>query len=121
MKQPSLIQSHSKLNKDNLSRLEKISRYAELERVVNKDKQMYVESPNDYVIASSNKDVYHKVQVGEVNRIDIISTKYYGTPLLYWAICKANHIENPLILPVGVVLRIPHISNIYDSGVIVHG
>jgi hypothetical protein len=37
---------------------------------------------------------------------------------MYWAIAVMNHIDNPLDVPVGVVLRIPAIESIYDTGVI---
>lgn len=42
--------------------------------------------------------------------LDYLSTLYYNTPLLYWAIADINDIIDPLItIPKGTELKIPQI------------
>lgn len=95
-----------------------MSRYSNLKRLVNLNGDTYIESPNKFEIKESNHDIYYAVEKGYENRLDLISNKFYGTPLMYWAIAVMNHIDNPLDVPSGVVLRIPAIESIYDTGVI---
>lgn len=53
-------------------------------------------------------DIYHTVLVSEVGRLDLISMKYYNTPLLYWKIAETNGIVDPIgEIVIGMVLRIP--------------
>lgn len=57
-------------------------------------------------IPSSDSDTVHVVGAGE--RIDNISYKYYGTPLLWWVIAERNNIDLPLAdLRQGLELTIP--------------
>jgi hypothetical protein len=46
------------------------------------------------------------------NRIDLVSLKFYGTSDMYWAICYANGIADPLNLPAKTILAIPHINGL---------
>ena len=50
--------------------------------------------------------VYHVVVEGE--RLDQISNKYYGRPSMWWSILEVNpHVDNPLNITPGTVLRVP--------------
>lgn len=100
------------------SRQDKISRYSNLKRLVNLDGNTYIETPNKIEIRESSRDIYYSVEKGYENRLDLISNKFYGTPLMYWAIAVMNRIDNPLDIPSGVVLRIPAIESIYETGAI---
>lgn len=97
---------------------DKLSRYSNLKRVVCKDGKEYIETPNKPIIQETNKDSFYSVEKGLENRIDLISNKFYGTPLLWWAIAYMNHISNPLKVESGIVLRIPAIESIYNSNMI---
>nr|DAP29834.1 MAG TPA: baseplate wedge protein [Bacteriophage sp.]DAS48236.1 MAG TPA: baseplate wedge protein [Caudoviricetes sp.]DAU66600.1 MAG TPA: baseplate wedge protein [Caudoviricetes sp.] len=116
MHKPSLIKTE--ITQSFTSRQDKISRYSKLKRLVNLNGDTYIETPNKFTIEESNRDIYYSVEKGFEDRLDLISNKFYGTPLMYWAIAVMNHIDNPLDVPVGVVLRIPAIESIYDTGVI---
>jgi len=64
------------------------------------------------------RDQYYVVDNVTVNRVDIISQMHYGTPLLWWAIVKANGsiMFDPFNIPRGTTLRIPVIDSLYKSG-----
>ena len=42
----------------------------------------------------------------EVNRLDLISWKYYRTPELFWVIMAVNDITDPFNVKEGAILRI---------------
>jgi hypothetical protein len=47
----------------------------------------------------------------EGDRIDIVSSKYYGDPEYWWQIMDANpEISNPFEINPGTILRIPNVS-----------
>jgi hypothetical protein len=62
----------------------------------------FVDSVPEYV----SGEYAHRVREGEVNRLDLISWKYYGTPELFWVIMAVNDIVNPFDVAEGTVLRI---------------
>lgn len=68
-------------------------------------------------IEKSDSDKYYVVTNTDANRLDIISNHYYGSPIYWWAIAKANVnlLFDPFNIPVGTSLRIPSISSIYSS------
>lgn len=90
-----------------------LSRYRNLYRILDSDGYEYIESANPRRIKETPEDSFHCVQSGEENRLDLISYRYYNTPLLYWVIAEANGIFNPTKIEAGVVLRIPSLSAIY--------
>lgn len=51
------------------------------------------------------------VSASEVNRIDLIALKFYGSSKFYWAICYMNNIADPLNIPAGTLLIIPDASS----------
>ena len=69
-------------------------------------------------VASSEGDTYHIVTNITKNRLDIISQKYYSTPILWWVIAQANVniVFDPFNIPVGTSLRIPPLSSLYGTG-----
>lgn len=97
-------------------RSQKMSRYGRLKRLVDEDGMTYVETPNKYVIKESAKDTFYVVEKGYENRLDLISYKFYGNVFLWWAIASVNHLDNPMKVDAGIVLRIPAASTLYDSG-----
>jgi len=116
MRQPSLIKTE--IEYPVKTRIEKISRYSTLKRLINIDGDEYIETPKKYKIPESTKDIFYSVDKGFENRLDLISNKFYGTPLLYWAIAMMNEIDNPIDIPSGVILRIPATETLYDIGII---
>lgn len=51
-------------------------------------------------------ELTHRVKENEVNRLDLISWKYYKTPELFWVIAAVNNIIDPFNIEEGTVLRI---------------
>lgn len=67
-------------------------------------------------IPVNSKDSYHRVQVNEIGRLDIIAYQYYKDSQLWWIIAQANHIYDPLLdLEPGFILRIPAIESLYGN------
>ena len=51
-----------------------------------------------------------------INRPDLLSSKVYGTPDLWWAIYEFNNIRDPLFdLKVGQIVRIPNINRLLQA------
>lgn len=93
-----------------------ISRYKILRGVTenNDTRGSYLETQNLRTIPKSDDDIYHVVSDNEVNRLDIISFNYYGTPHLWWAIAWANDFIDPFILKRDDIIRIPPLTALYD-------
>ena len=100
-------------------KLQNLSRYKDLSRLVNENGDSYIETPNKVTIKESNKDSFYTVEPGLEGRMDLISNKFYGTPFLWWVIAEVNHISNPMKVEAGVILRIPYMSNLYSIGGVV--
>lgn len=94
----------------------KMCRYNIYRRLINEYGDEYIETPEKIKIKETNKDSFYAVEMGYVNRLDLISNKFYGTPLLWWAIAIVNNIDNPMDVQAGIVLRIPTLRSIYNSG-----
>lgn len=54
---------------------------------------------------------YHRVTEEDMNRLDIISDKFYGSPYYWWVIALANNITDPFYVPVGITLKIVRLSD----------
>ena len=95
---------------------EPMSRYRKYFRITDSNGNEIIESYNRVEIVESDGDIYHKVKVSEVNRLDLIAYNYYGTSMLWWVIAEASNIINPFNVPVGTVLRIPPLVMLYGEG-----
>lgn len=89
------------------------SRYRRLYRIQDSYGDEYQESSEKMEIDVTSSDQYHKVMPGEENRLDLISYKFYNTPLLWWCIAEASDIRDPLNVPLGTILRIPDKQTLY--------
>lgn len=59
--------------------------------------------------------VYYRVAGGDDMRPDLISTKVYGTPNLWWVLMLVNDISNPLVdIDLGTVLIVPNRIDVYN-------
>lgn len=97
---------------------EPLSRYRNLVRLVDEDGRDYIEmlTDEDMYVPESPDDIIHEVKPGEEGRLDLISYKYYNTPGLYWVICYANNIDDPMDVKAGTILRIPSWTTLYGYG-----
>ena len=65
------------------------------------------------VVLPAIGDEIYTVTLPLENRLDKISTLFYGTPTLWWAIAQVNNLVDVLIgVPVGTQLRIPNRSRL---------
>lgn len=71
-------------------------------------------SPWDMLIYPHSNLGSYVVTAGEENRIDIVATKVYGNASLYWVLCYANGIKDPLKLPIGTYLVVPDIRDLFS-------
>lgn len=91
------------------------SRYQILRTIINTDdNSKYLETFNQKEIPESPDDAYHIVSQSEVNRLDIISNKYYQSPTYWWAIALANGFIDPFIVNEGEMIRIPSLITLSD-------
>lgn len=93
-----------------------VSRYKILRVITenNNVKDAYLETQNPRSIPLSDQDIYHIVADNEVNRLDLISFNYYGTPHLWWAIALANNFIDPFVLNRDDIIRIPPLTALYN-------
>jgi len=67
-------------------------------------------------VPRTEMDQFYEVKMG-LQRLDLISHRYYGTPFLYWLIALANDIQEPWEeLPIGTLLRIPNLEHLHAIG-----
>lgn len=89
------------------------SRYRKLNRLLDNDSNLYVETSEAVKVPKSSTDSFHIVTKKDENRLDLISWQYYGNTLLWWVIAEASDIIDPFDVPRDTVLRIPDKSTIF--------
>lgn len=94
------------------------SRYSSIRRIQDNNK-IFHETFNNYKIPESDSDQYITVNTSVENRLDIISCRYYKSPIMWWVIAVANNIIDPFSeVPIGTVLRIPALTSIYGTDIL---
>lgn len=64
-------------------------------------------------IESLSSDIFWTIESGYEGRTDLISNKFFNTPVYDWAIEDINNIEDPIRdIIAGVKIRIPSISRL---------
>lgn len=96
--------------------IKNVSRYKRLSRLIDDEGYEYIETPESVEIPVSRTDRFYEVDITTRNRLDLVSYNYYGTQLLWWVIALASDIDDPLVVPIGTVLRIPTIDTLYGNG-----
>lgn len=97
-----------------------ISRYKGLRQVVhnptdNNQRFVALETVNGF--DTKTEVTYYDVLAVEENRLDLISTKFFGSPQYSWVIAYFNQIEDGFSVHEGQRLRIPKsISSLFASG-----
>ena len=89
------------------------SRYRNLDRILDDESNLYVETSEPVKVDKSPTDTFHIVTKKDENRLDLVSWQYYGNSLLWWVIAEASDIVNPFDVPRDTVLRIPDKSTIF--------
>lgn len=94
-----------------------VSRYSNVRRILDSESaRLYHETINKQEIPETSDDIYYTVDNTSINRLDIISNRYYDTPLYWWIIAIANNIIDPFDIKLGTVLRIPPLTSLYMNG-----
>ena len=101
-------------NNLNMTEVTDYSRYKKLKRILEDNDEQYIESYEHINIGKNPDDVYHIISLSDVNRLDLVSQQYYGTPFLWWVIAEASGISDPFNVPLSTVLRIPQIKRLYE-------
>lgn len=64
-------------------------------------------------------DLVYIVPTSGVNRFDLISQLFYGTPDLWWFIAEVNDIVDPLVgVEAGTTIRVPTRERLSREGVL---
>lgn len=93
-----------------------MSRYLQLREIRESDGATYDETLRRVTIPFYEDDIYYEVNSVTVNRLDVVASSVYGTPLLWWVIAYASEIDDPLYVPIGTILRIPQKARLYTTG-----
>ena len=92
------------------------SRFSSGYTVYKDDTNIFFAIPKYVDVPESPDDQYFMVTQKYEDRIDLIAAKHYNNVILWWVIAKANHLTNPMCIPVDTILRIPSISSIFGLG-----
>lgn len=92
------------------------SRYTGGQSIKNRKGNNFIILRQPLNLKPSNGDIFVTVTNDLIFRPDLISSKAYGLPDLWWVICEFNGISDPFFdLKVGMVLRIPKIDNVLSA------
>lgn len=72
----------------------------------------------DVIVPDASDDVY-TVPIGGVNRLDLISNTFYGTPALWWVLARVNNVLDPLIgVALNQKIRVPTKARLASEGIL---
>ena len=80
------------------------------------DTNIFFEIPKYIEIPESPDDMFFMVTQKYEDRIDLISALHYNNVIMWWIIAKANHLTNPMCIPIDTILRIPSIDHLFGLG-----
>ena len=80
------------------------------------DTNIFFALPKYLEVPENEDDKFFMVTQKYVDRIDLVAAKYYQNVHLWWVIAKANHLTNPMCLPLDTILRIPAYGTLYGAG-----
>lgn len=93
----------------------KVSRYKAFKAYMTRE-NVYLENPSYIEVPEHPDDTFFLVTGPYVDRLDLISHKFYNESKLWWVIAEANQIINPLEVPINSLLRIPAKSTLFGAG-----
>ena len=89
------------------------SRYINLDLVKYDDRVMLNVPDKLTITPSPNAPDNTVVITGRlVNRLDLVSLKFYGTPKYWWILANYNRRENPFLLPYGTIIKVPSFTTL---------
>lgn len=90
-----------------------LSRYANGIVSKNRSGQNFLTLRSALNLTESSGDIIITVTSDLVNRPDLIASKAYDNPQLWWVICEFNEIKDPFFdIKVGTILRIPELDRV---------
>lgn len=99
-----------------MGNFKRLSRYTGGVVSRNRNDEDFIVLRNSLNLEEGDNDRFIEVTQEFINRPDLLSSKVYGTPELWWVIYEFNEIQDPIIdLKVGQVLRIPEIERVLDA------
>lgn len=95
-----------------------VSRYMKTRLILDEETNiLHHETVSNYIIKESDEDKFITITNNNENRLDVIAYNQYGNVKFWWVIAIANNIIDSFTeIPVGTVLRIPPIPNLYKNG-----
>lgn len=98
-----------------MANFKRLSRYASGLIATNRNNKPFLVLRRPLQLSPGEDDIIIEITQEYVKRPDLISTKVYGTPDLWWVIYEFNGIMNPLFdLKIGQILRIPNLNRVLD-------
>lgn len=95
------------------------SRYINLDLVRYDDKvMMNVPDRLNIVPSITHPDSTIVVTGRLVNRLDLVSLQYYGTPKYWWVLAYYNNFKNPFLLPHGTVMQVPSFTTLLLNNIV---
>lgn len=88
--------------------LQQSSRYANLD-LTDYNHKTCLNVPDNFTLKSNldSPDTTFIITGRLVNRLDLVSLKFYSTPKFWWILAYYNNLKNPYLLPHGTILKIP--------------
>lgn len=97
-----------------------ISRYRNLRQIVHLpdsvDRYITLETVNP-LVTNNLRVIYHKVELIEENRLDLIANKYLGSATYAWVIAYFNSIDDGYTVHEGQTIIIPkNVTDLFSAG-----
>lgn len=89
------------------------------ETVDGEEQDLVVFGLMDSPVVPDPTDTLYTVEAGGVNRLDMISIKFYGAGDLWWVIARVNNLNDALVgASRGTILRIPAKTRLATLGIL---
>lgn len=66
-------------------------------------------------ILPSDSDTFYTIQDADRGRFDLLATRYYGNPSLWWVIAFVNNLPDTFNVAVGTVIRVPPKESVFSA------
>ena len=98
-----------------MANFKNLSRYSAKVIDTNRSCVNFLTLRNNLIIEEQEGDAFVEITAEYLKRPELLSSKAYGIPDLWWAIYEVNEIRDPLFeLTVGQILIIPDLDNLLE-------
>lgn len=99
-----------------MSNFKSLSRYKSGKVATNRTNKNFLALRRSLNLKFGDDDIIIEITQEYIRRPDLISSKVYGTPELWWVIYEMNNISDPLFdLRIGQLLRIPNLQRVLEA------